>query len=44
MQKYGSNRRLTKHNHDKRYTCGLLKILCSGILLKKPDFDIGKKL
>ena len=42
MQKNGSNRYLTKHNHYKRSTCCPLKKLFPGTLLKNPDLNVDK--
>ena len=44
MQKNSCNKHHTKHNHDKRFTCCPLKMLCAGTFLKNPDLDIGKKI
>ena len=43
IAKNNRNKHLMKHNHDKRYTCCPLKMLCPGILLNL-DLDIGKQL
>ena len=43
MQKNCNHRHLTKHNHDKKFTCCPPKNAFPGTLLKIPDLDIDKK-